>query len=74
GPRLPRADREGDRARYCRLMLILFVPWRSPEDLRHENESWQDAFARHQPSFKAEHLDIMQNMRITDECKDSRDD
>ncbi|KAH9851805.1 hypothetical protein C2E23DRAFT_712188, partial [Lenzites betulinus] len=74
GPRLPRGDRENTRARYCRLMIMLFVPWRDVHDLKNEGETWPDAFTRHQISMKTEHLTIMENMLLSDECKDSRDD
>ena len=41
GPALPRRDQTEVRARYCRLMVILFKPWRVVSDLRDANESWK---------------------------------
>jgi hypothetical protein len=44
GPRMPRRDRKDIYPRYCRLMLILFRPWRHSSDLRQPGESWEDTF------------------------------
>ena len=34
GPGIPRRDRDNAKDHYCRLMLILFKPWRHAKDLR----------------------------------------
>ncbi|KAJ7717503.1 hypothetical protein B0H14DRAFT_2303934, partial [Mycena olivaceomarginata] len=34
GPGIPRRDKAETYARYCRLMLIFFKPWRHANDLR----------------------------------------
>lgn len=39
GPGIPRRDKPELRARYCRLMLIFFKPWRQASDLREEFQS-----------------------------------
>jgi hypothetical protein len=39
GPGIPRRDKPDMRARYCRLMLIFFKPWRQASDLRGEFQS-----------------------------------
>jgi len=74
GPGIPRRDREETKARYCRLMLILFKPWRHSSDLRVAGQTWQDSFESFldhcPPRFKT----IMDNMQILHECRDSRDD
>ncbi|KAI9059613.1 hypothetical protein FKP32DRAFT_1579438, partial [Trametes sanguinea] len=74
GPRLPRGDREAERARYCRLMLLLFIPWRDVHDLIRPDEDWITAFERQKSAFTCEAVAIMENMQLTHECKDSRDD
>ncbi|KAH9852988.1 hypothetical protein C2E23DRAFT_703481, partial [Lenzites betulinus] len=74
GPRLPNRVNETEYARYCRLMLILFVPWRNVSDLKQVHESWPDAFTRCQATMNKEHLDVMSNMQMVAECKVSRDD
>ncbi|KAF5309630.1 hypothetical protein D9611_013937 [Ephemerocybe angulata] len=53
-------------------LLTLFVPWRSPLDLKSSCESWDAAFDRY--SFSDRHLQIISNMNIRHECYDARDD
>jgi hypothetical protein len=73
GDALPRGDR-GIREiqQWCRAMLILFMPWRKPTDLKNENESWTTAFKR--STFKPSMNLIMRNMNVENECKDTKDD
>ncbi|KAJ6530744.1 hypothetical protein B0H19DRAFT_862260, partial [Mycena capillaripes] len=74
GPSIPRRDREAFIAKHARLMLILFKPWRHAEDLRHDNQSWADAYAHFlRDQCSDEVLDRINNMQILHECKDSRD-
>lgn len=72
GPSLPRPDR-GDQEyeEWCRLMLVLFKPWRTVADLISINQPWVDSFSSCQ--FKEEHMYIMKNMNVENECKDARD-
>ncbi|KAJ4464311.1 hypothetical protein C8J55DRAFT_378257, partial [Lentinula edodes] len=74
GPSLPRRDRESDWSRYCRLMLIFFKPWRSAADLRGSYISWSNAFAAFSLTCSDRVKQMMNNMQIMHECKDSRDD
>ncbi|KDQ13898.1 hypothetical protein BOTBODRAFT_110916, partial [Botryobasidium botryosum FD-172 SS1] len=74
GPSFPRADREESRARYCRLMLILFKPWQNAADLREPGQAWPDAFDDFMGSCPERHQQIMTNMQLLHECKDSKDD
>lgn len=74
GPALPRRDRKDIYERYCRLMLILFKPWRSVNDLRQHGQSWAKAFADYLDVCPENHCAIMNNMQMLHECKDSRDD
>ncbi|KAF5328283.1 hypothetical protein D9611_014755 [Ephemerocybe angulata] len=71
GAYLPRPDGD-DREYYCCTILTLFVPWRSPLDLKSSCESWDAAFDRY--SFSDRHLQIISNMNIRHECYDARDD
>jgi hypothetical protein len=71
GNTLPRHD-QGDREYYCSTMLALFKPWRSGLDLRHQSESWDEAFVS--LNFSSRHLEVMKNMNIRYECLDARDD
>jgi hypothetical protein len=74
GPAIPRRDRNEQRQRYSRLMLILFKPWRSADDLRKPGQSWSDAFEEFIVECPEEFKLKMNNMQMLHECRDSRDD
>ena len=59
---------------YCRLMLTLFKPWRSLQDLKSGSDSWTEAFEAFKPSLHPYHLRVINNMQKLHECKDSRDE
>ncbi|KAJ6604095.1 hypothetical protein DFH09DRAFT_848294, partial [Mycena vulgaris] len=73
GPALPRRDQPASVERHARLMLILFKPWRHAEDLRHNNQSWSDAYAQFLLTCSEEIVRCIDNMQLLHECKDSRD-
>lgn len=75
GPAIPRRDKKHCHPRYCRLMLMLFKPWRTCSDLRTTGQAWEEAFN----TFAQQNEDTMvaqtiENMQLLHECKDSRDD
>ena len=72
GPAIPRRDRPELYAKYTRLMLILFKPWRSEADLCGGAASWPDAFDCFLKSCAKETRKVMDNMQILHECKDSK--
>ncbi|KAJ3548530.1 hypothetical protein NM688_g5285 [Phlebia brevispora] len=74
GAALPRRDRAGVFAKYCRLMLLLFKPWRQMKDLREEQQAWNEAFSTFQRECSSEVQAIMNNMQILHECKDNGGD
>ena len=74
GPRLPRRDREDEYPRYCRLMLLLFEPWRTCSDLHRNFPSWTTAFEAFLTRARSEDMSVMDNMQLMHECRDSRDD
>lgn len=76
GPSIPRRDKDYCSARHARLMLMFFKPWRHATDLRAVGQSWSTAFAEFSTSdLHTEHVSqIIGNMQILHECKDSRDD
>jgi hypothetical protein len=74
GPALPRRDQPEGRTRYCRLMLILFKPWRGVVDLREEGESWESTFDAFVLTMDSAHRKVVDNMQILHECRDSRND
>jgi hypothetical protein len=71
GGSLPRCD-HGDREYYCATMLTLFKPWRSGEDLKNENYSWDETFTSH--IFTPRQEELMKFFNIRYECNDARDD
>ncbi|KAF5372660.1 hypothetical protein D9615_009864 [Tricholomella constricta] len=71
GAALPRFDR-GDREYYCTVMMTLFVPWRTGLDLKHADQSWDQAMACQ--SFLPRHASIIDNFNIQHECFDAQDD
>ncbi|OJT09408.1 hypothetical protein TRAPUB_14111 [Trametes pubescens] len=74
GDRVPRSDRGvEEQERWARMMLILFVPWRRPSDLRQAGETWLEALERRRDHISAEHETIMANMNVLSECRDVRD-
>jgi hypothetical protein len=74
GPSIPRRDRNEVRERYCRLMLIMFKPWRHAKHLRRSSEMWSTAFESFLENCSPRKQKIMNNMQILHECRDSRDD
>lgn len=71
GPQIPRKDTsEEDTENWCRLMLLLFKPWREPEDLRGIGQTWKNAFEAY--AFAPHLANVIGNMNIEQECKDAR--
>ncbi|KAF9642415.1 hypothetical protein BDM02DRAFT_3073987, partial [Thelephora ganbajun] len=73
GPALPRRDREHLYARYCRLMLILFKPWQTVDDLRDDGQTWPSAFKAFLETCDHSTKCILNNMQVMHECKDAKD-
>ncbi len=74
GNRLPRGDRGvEERELWARTVLILFVPWRTPADLRQARETWTQAYDRLQHTITSFHRTIIHNIGVLSECRDARD-
>ena len=71
GATLPRKD-QGDREYYSSTMLTLFRPWRNGKDLKHPEQTWDDAFMTY--AFTDRQRQIMDNLHIKYECHDAADD
>ena len=71
----PRADREDQREKYSRFVLILFKPWKRIMDLRHTNQTWSSALDDFLLGSHCteECRNVIKNMRLLHECKDSHD-
>ncbi|THU91932.1 hypothetical protein K435DRAFT_673072, partial [Dendrothele bispora CBS 962.96] len=75
GPGIPRRDRETSVARHARLMLILFKPWVTVSDLKSDEQSWEEAYQDFLESSCSPRIrQIIDNMQLLHECRDSRDD
>ena len=74
GPSIPRRDQRKTYARYCRLMLIFFKPWRHASDLRATGQKWEDAFKSYMEICPHDVKKMLDNMQILHECRDSGND
>ena len=74
GHSLPRRDRNESAERHAHLMLILLKPWSDVSSLKPVNTSWMEAYQSFTASCDARILQLINNMQILHECKDSRDD
>jgi hypothetical protein len=74
GPSIPRRDQKEAYARYCRLMLIFFKPWRHASDLRSAGQKWEDAFELYMQNCPRDIMKKLDNMQILHECRDSGSD
>ncbi|CAM4822210.1 unnamed protein product [Rotaria magnacalcarata] len=74
GPQIPRREREDTRERYCRVLLTLFVPWRSVNDLCALQQTWSQALEVRKLEIAADALKIIENIQLLHECKNDRDE
>ncbi|KAJ7804886.1 hypothetical protein B0H14DRAFT_2383381, partial [Mycena olivaceomarginata] len=72
GPAMPRRDMDDLKHKHARLMLIRFKPWRHAQDLRMDEESWEDAYLRFCGVCSDFVLEAINNIQVLHECKDSR--
>ncbi len=74
GSHIARNDRsEEERESWARTVLILFVPWQTPADLKERGESWMESYARQQRYIPRQHRSIICNMNVLNQCRDARD-
>jgi hypothetical protein len=74
GPSLPRRDHSECYTKYCRIMLILFKPWRHATDLREQGETWEAAFEIFKSLYSADIIILMKNMQLLHECQENGHD
>lgn len=74
GSSIPRHDQKEVYARYCRLMLIFFKPWRHASDLRLVDQTWEDSFTQFCETCPQNVKKFMNNMQLLHECRDSSQD
>src|ERR1700689_3044907 len=73
-PSMPRRDQTEGYVRYCRLMLMLFKPWRVVSDLREPAQLWETTFEAFCQTMNSAHKCILNNMHVLNECRDSCND
>lgn len=74
GSKAPRSEGSPEeRDLWARMMVILFVPWRKPSDVRRTDETWTEAFARLRARISPKNMEIINNMNVLSECRDARD-
>lgn len=73
GPPLPAStvDNMENEEYYCYLML-LFHPWRSMQDLKQHEQSWQSAYEA--APFNNHTRSLISNMTVDRECRDAKAD
>lgn len=75
GPRFARPDRtEEEREIWARDILLLFKPWRCPQELRDPNESWASAYENYETLISRKNRKVIANMNVLTECREARDD
>lgn len=57
---------------YAKVMLTFFKPWRAPERIKDNDDTWVGAFHAHE--FSPRQKELMKFFNIRFECSDSRDD
>lgn len=70
---VPNSDALSNKEKHALMMLILFKPWRSVEDLLELHSSWSDAYTSYLTCIEPESLQVIQNMQLLNQCKDARD-
>jgi len=63
---------EDAREKWSRDMLILFKPWRNPDELKTRDATWCQAFDAYQHNFSPRSQKIIKNMTVLTECSDAR--
>ncbi|KAL6304374.1 hypothetical protein BKA93DRAFT_720058, partial [Sparassis latifolia] len=73
--RVPCSDHgEEEREMWSRMMVILFVSWRLPSEVKANNESWCTAYDRYREVISTSHHEIIAHMNVLSECRDARDE
>ncbi|KAI0708392.1 hypothetical protein C8Q76DRAFT_581132, partial [Earliella scabrosa] len=73
GERIPHPQQGPEQQeRWAETVLTLFVPWRTPFDLKTADESWWDAYERQVDFIPPSHTSVIENINVLSECKDAR--
>ena len=71
GPTLPHSG-HGDHKYFCMTILMFFVPFWSPTDLKKDDQSWDEAFNMY--DFTPRQCQLMSNFNLKYECLDAHND
>lgn len=73
GDKIPNPLRGGeDLEGWSRDVMLLFVPWRTLEDLRGGYDDWTSAYRGRQDDVQPKYRRIIQNLNVLSECRDAR--
>lgn len=74
GPKFSRPNRSVEEHNlWAKEMLIMFKPWRTVEDLKSSQQTWEEAYSIYQESISPVFKRIINNIHVLSECKDARD-
>ncbi|KAG2004987.1 ATP-dependent DNA helicase PIF1 [Coprinopsis cinerea AmutBmut pab1-1] len=71
GPNLARRG-DGTGESWARDMLILFKPWRSPEDIRERDMTWIDTFELYREKLSPRQKQTIANMGVLSQSREDR--
>lgn len=75
GERFPRRDKGPEEFElWAKSVLLLFVPWRDPEELKHGFVDWTSAYAERKTFIKSRYEQVILNLNVLTECRDVRGD
>ncbi|EIW78411.1 hypothetical protein CONPUDRAFT_83833, partial [Coniophora puteana RWD-64-598 SS2] len=66
-----RSGPNADEEKYCRILLLLFKPWRTFVDLKGGHHTWVDAHNAH--TFGPFESHVIQNLDVMNECADAKE-
>ncbi|KAJ7783108.1 hypothetical protein B0H16DRAFT_1298298, partial [Mycena metata] len=73
GPSIPRSDRsEAEREQWAQTVVVLFKPWRVPNDLKSPDESWLETVLALRAGLAPWLNTAIRNMNVLSECRDAR--
>lgn len=63
---------DGELEEWSRDIMLLFVPWRTIEELKGGFESWTGAYQEKHQGIRLKYKRIIRNLNVLSECRDAR--